>query len=89
MRSQHLVGRVNLLSVSRIVSGDLGSFRSTEAGALHRLTYLLTARTGGVKVLLRVALYFRCAAPSWHNLVAEPCQAVSQLRLVHSRRKLL
>ena len=62
MGRQDLGGSVNLLLVAGGVGGDLRGLRPGKAALFEVLANLLAARTGGIKILLRVALDLRCAA---------------------------
>ena len=65
------------------MSGDLRGLVALNAIALHVLADLLAAWTGGVKVLLRVALDFGSAAFAWFNFITKIAQPVHQLRLIN------
>ena len=64
--------------------GDLRGLRSLETGTLHLLFDLLGAWARRIKVWLRIALYFRCAALAWLDLVTQPAELVGESRLVNS-----
>jgi hypothetical protein len=71
MRGHDLSQGMNLLMIPCRVSRDLSSLLSVTAGALQIFTYLLTARTGGVKVFLRVALDLWGATSASGNFITE------------------
>ena len=80
---------MNFLPVTGGVCCDLGGLRPVVAGFLQMLAYLLAARTRGIKVFLRVAFDFRCAATSRLDFIAEIPQTIGQFRLIHGSRELL
>jgi len=80
---------MNLFTVTGGMRGDLCSFRALITGLLQMLAYLLATRTGGIKILLRVALDLGCAATARLNFIAEIAEPIRQFRLIYSRRKLL
>ncbi len=89
VRRKHFGGGMNLFLVAGGVRGDLRGLRPLIAGSFKVLAYLLAARAGGVKVLLRVAFDLRRAASSRLDLIAEIAQPVGQLRLIDGGSKLL
>ena len=89
MRCQHLGGREGLLTIARRMCGDLRGLWSLETGALHLLFDLLRAWARRVKVRLRIALYFRCAALAWLDLVAQLAKVMGQHRLIDGGRIVL
>src|SRR5271165_1963652 len=89
MRGHYFRWRMDLLAVACGVCGDLGSLLSGAASALQILANLLAARTRCVKVFLRVAFDFRCAATANGDLVTELAKPVSQFRLIDGGGKLL
>ena len=80
---------MNLLLVAGGVGGDLCGLWPCESTLFEVLPNLLTAGTGGVKVLLGVALDLGCAASSRRDLIAQLRESVHEFRLVDSGRKLL
>jgi hypothetical protein len=66
-----LGGRPDLFSIARIMGCNLCRFRPRKATPRDGVDDLLPSWAGGVKVLLRIDLDLRCAAPSGLDLIAE------------------
>ena len=86
---KHLGRRKNLLLVAGRMRRNLRRLVAFKSVALHVGAYLLASRTGGVQVLLRVALDLRRAAAAGLDLVAEIAQSEHQFRLIDGRGELL
>jgi hypothetical protein len=82
VRCNDLGRRQNLLSIACIVRRDLGRFGPGETAARDRFDDLLTARAGGVEVLLGVALDLRRSASPWLDLVTKGTKFVGEMRLI-------
>src|ERR1700733_3140744 len=89
MRAHDFAGGMNFFAVAGGVRGDLGGFFPGATSALKILTNLLAARTGCVKVLLRVALDFRGTTAANGNFITELSEPVGQLRLINGCGELL
>ena len=80
---------MNLLAVPRRVRSDLRSFFPRAARAFKVLTNLLATGTGGVQVLLRVALDLGRAAPTCRDFVTKLAQSVGEFGLINGGGELL
>jgi hypothetical protein len=89
MRGHHFAQGVNFFAVTCRMCGNLRGFLPIATGALQVFAYLLTARTGGIKVLLRIALDLWGAATSGGDLITKLSEPVGQLRLIDGRGELL
>ncbi len=89
VRGQHFGGRENLLLVAGGVRGDLRGLWALIPALLQVLAYLLAARAGGVKILLRVSFDLRRSASAGFDLIAEIAEPVGKLGLVDGSSKLL
>ncbi len=87
--SQYFGRRTDLLLVTSIFRSNMLEPRAAMTGAIEVFAYLLTARAGGVKILLRVALDLRCAAAARLDFVTEIAEAKCHLRLIDSGGELL
>ena len=67
----HLLVRDVELGIAGTVGSDLGGFGTAETLLLQMLLDWLAPRAAGLKVLLRVALYFGCPVRTLFNLVAK------------------
>ncbi len=71
------------------MGGDLRGLRTAVARLFQLFPDLSGPRTGGVKVLLRVAFDLGSTASPRLDFISKPRQPVRQLRLIHRRRKVL
>lgn len=86
VRRHHLGRRQDLLVIACIVRRDLDSFGATVPAPGQRILDLLSARTGGFKILSRESFDFGGAAPSGLDLIAQIAKLVGKVRLINRRR---